>query len=52
MGIEIIKEELEAAFNIISKIPVSGDGVELMAAAKERLRAAFKECSKERENGG
>lgn len=37
-----IRRELDRAFALLSAIPVSGDGVELMAGAKERLRAAYK----------
>lgn len=37
-----LKAELDAAFKLISALPVSGDGVDVMAAARERLRTAYK----------
>lgn len=37
-----LQKELDQAFSLISAIPVSGEGVELMAAAREKLRKAFK----------
>ena len=46
-----LQEELGLAFKIISAIPVSGDGVEAMAAAREHLRNAFKLAEKEEDNG-
>lgn len=47
-----LQKELDQAFALVSAIPVSGDGVELMAAAKEHLRNAFKlaEPKKEKES--
>lgn len=36
-----VKKQLEEAFQIISTIPVAGDHVEGMAAAKAKLRAAY-----------
>ena len=33
-----VQQELDRAFTLLAAIPVSGDGVELMAGAKERLR--------------
>lgn len=49
-----LQEELDKAFKFVSAIPVSGDGVELMAAAREHLRNAFKlaDSEKEEANGG
>ena len=51
---ENVLKELDYAFRIISTIPVSGDNVEIMAAAKAKLRAAYAELSKLEgaENGG
>lgn len=37
-----LQEELIRAFSLISAIPVSGDGVDIMAAARERLRKAYR----------
>lgn len=37
-----LKTELDAAFNLISALPVSGDGVDIMAAARDHLRTAYK----------
>lgn len=42
---------LDEAFALLSAIPVSGDGVELMAAAKEKMRRAYKSIPKEEEHG-
>ena len=36
-----VKKQLEEVFQIISTIPVAGDHVEGMAAAKAKLRAAY-----------
>ena len=41
-----LEKELDEAFRLISGIAVSGDGVELMAAARERLRRAYKLAKK------
>ena len=51
---ENVLKELDSAFRIISTIPVSGDNVEIMAAAKAKLRAVYAELSKQEgtENGG
>lgn len=38
---EDIRNSLQQAFAILSRIPVSGDAVDLMAAARQALRAAF-----------
>lgn len=38
-----IKKLLENAYNLISTLPVSGDAVERLAAARQDLRAAWKE---------
>ena len=37
-----IKKLLENAYNLISTVPVTGDGVERMAVARQNLREAFK----------
>lgn len=36
-----LQKELDQAFKLISAVPVSGDGVDVMSAAREHLRAAF-----------
>ena len=36
-----VKKQLEEAFQILSTIPVAGDHVEGMAAAKAKLRTAY-----------
>ena len=46
-----MQEELGLAFKLLSAIPVSGEGVEAMAAAREHLRNAFKLAEKEEDNG-
>lgn len=49
-----LQKEIDQAFACISAIPVSGDGVEIMAAAREHLREAFRlaQPEKEDEHGG
>ena len=49
-----LQKEIDRAFACLSAVPVSGDGVEIMAAAREHLRKAFKlaQPGKETENGG
>lgn len=37
-----LQEKLNKAFNLLSAIPVNGDNVEIMAAARELLREAHK----------
>ena len=37
-----LQEKLSKAFNLLSAIPVAGDHVEIMAAARELLREAHK----------
>ena len=39
---EKIREELSVALQILSAIPLNGDGVDYMAAAKQRIRRAIK----------
>lgn len=36
-----LQKELDQAFNLVSAIPVSGGGVDVMAAAREHLRRAY-----------
>lgn len=38
---EKVKKHIDDAFRLISTIPVVQDNVEVMASAKEHLRAAF-----------
>lgn len=47
-----LHEELKQAYAFLSAIPVSGDHVEIMAAAREHLRKAFKLAEKGEDNGG
>ena len=42
---EVLKE-LEEAFRLISEIPVSGDSVDVMAAARAKLRRAYAKLTK------
>ena len=37
-----IKQHLEEAFQLVSSIPVKGDAVDVMAAARANLRAAYR----------
>lgn len=43
------QKELDRAFRLLSGIAVSGDGVELMAAARESLRKAYQLSGPEKE---
>lgn len=49
-----LQKELDTAFSCLSAIPVKGDHVEMMAAAREHLRKAFQlaQPEKEADNGG
>jgi hypothetical protein len=42
---EILKK-VDAAFQLISSIPVSGDNVDIVAAARNNLRAVYAELKK------
>ena len=44
-------KHIEEAFRLISNIPVTGDNVEIMAAAKNELRAAFRDLKEEKKDG-
>lgn len=44
-----LQKELDQAYKLASALPVSGDGVELMAAVREHLRAAYRLAGKEEE---
>ena len=47
------KKHIDRAFNLLRKIPVTEEAVDIMFAAKEELRAAFKALSeKEDEPNG
>lgn len=50
---EII-ESLDKAFLLLSKIPVAGESVDLLAMARQELRTAYKllKEKKEETNGG
>lgn len=43
---EKLKNHLDKAFQYISKLPVSGDAVDLMALVRVELRSAWKEVEK------
>ena len=51
-----LQRELDEVFRLISAIPVSGESVEVMAMARERLRRAYQQAGKaekeEDEHGG
>ena len=58
MRMDELQKTINEAFSYISAIPVTGDSVELMAAAKDALRRAYKlsedkpeEAPKEKDNG-
>lgn len=44
-----MEKRLERAYDLISRIAVSGDAVELMAQARAELRAAWRELQKQKE---
>ena len=46
-----LQKQIDQAFKFLSAIPVSGDGVELMAAVREHLRKAFKLAEEGGNNG-
>ena len=37
-----LQKEIDQAFRLVSAIPVSGDGVDVMAAVREHLRTAHR----------
>ena len=43
---------LDEAFRLLSAIPVRGDQVEVMAAARAKLRTVYNLCKEEVEQGG
>ena len=44
-----LQKEINGAYNTLAAIPISGDYVEVMAAAREYLRRAYKLAGLERE---
>lgn len=46
-----LQEKLSKAYNLLSAIPVTGDNVEIMAAARELLREAHKMAGEAENNG-
>lgn len=42
-----IKERIKKAFDLLSAIPVQGEAVDYMSAARAELRAAYKEAAAE-----
>jgi hypothetical protein len=45
------KQNLEKAFELLSKIPVAGQYVDIMAAARSELRTAYKQIEVEKDGG-
>ena len=43
---EELMRELDSVFKMISRIPVAGDNVDLMAASRERLRYVYASLKK------
>lgn len=43
---ENLLKELDIAFSLISSIPVSGEAVDVMAAARNKLRGVYAELKK------
>lgn len=46
-----VQKEIDQAFKLLAAIPVAGDHVELMAAARECLRKAYRGAGKEENDG-
>lgn len=44
--------EIDRAFLLISSLPVTGEGVEVMASAREHLRAAYKLAAEKKDPDG
>lgn len=47
-----LRKELETVWNLLAGIPVKGDAVDIMAAARGGLRRAFKLAEGDDTNGG
>lgn len=47
-----IQKKLDNAYNVLTRISVSGDGVDLMATAKSILRDAYKIAEDRPEKSG
>lgn len=43
---EKLLKELDTAFGLISSVPVSGENVDVMAAARNKLRGVYAELKK------
>lgn len=48
---EELRKRLDRAFRLLAAIPVSGDAVDALAAARAELRAAYQEAGEEGEDG-
>ena len=46
-----LQKELDEIFKLISTVPVAGEHVEVMGAARERLRRAYKLAATEEKEG-
>lgn len=46
-----LQKELDTVWKLLAAIPVQGDAVDLMAAARGGLRRAYQLAEKEDENG-
>lgn len=44
-------QHLNNAYNVLERIPVSGEAVELMALARQELRTAYKLAKEEEADG-
>lgn len=47
-----VSERLNKAYQYLSAIPVTGDSVDLMAAARQEIKAAYAEIKKGETDGG
>lgn len=42
-----MKEHIQKAYEFVSRIPVTGENVDLMAAVRHELRVAYREAERE-----
>ncbi len=46
-----IQKKIDQAFKLVSAIPVSGDGVDIMASVRLRLRDAYQMAAEQEADG-
>lgn len=45
-----VKKLLDEAFRLISSVPVTGDNVDIMAAARNKLRAVYRALDEDKKD--